>query len=598
MSHLDKEKDQTFLGSAFLGILRRKRKDGTLRDLLDDWRWILAYTRQYKGAVLLYVLLGVLSASFGLVSAVASKYTIDVITGYDTARLSVVIAIMVGSAVAGIALRCLTSRVSTKVSLYVNNDIQAEVFDKILDADWLALSRFAHGDVLNRFTSDVKTVAGNAISWLPDLVIGLYTFAATFAVICYYNVVMALIALASAPVLLLSSRYLILRLRRHNEKLKQMDSRLMSFEAETFYHMDTIKGFGLMARYGAGLRRLQSAYKKVALDYNRFTIETDAALSLLGSLVRFAAFGYCLYLLWTHQIAYGTMVLFLSQSAKLSSTFNGMVSIVPAFLNSAVSAHRIRELVQLERERHDPASGALDPLAADGFTAELTGVRFAYAEEPGPVLEDADFRAAPGEIVALVGPSGEGKTTLIRLLLGLVRPQEGRAVLRARDGTAVEMNAETRRQFSYVPQGNTILAGTIAENLRMVRPDATDGALRTALEQACAWGFVSKLPDGLDSAVGEGGRGLSEGQAQRIAIARAILRDAPVLLLDEATSALDVATERQILRSIVRSRPNKTCIVTTHRPTVLGLADRVYRVTDGRLEQLGPEEAARLAMEF
>ena len=589
--------EQTLFGSAALGTLFHKWRDGTFRELLEDWRWILGFTRQYKWAVACYILLGVLSASFGLVSAVASKYTIDIITGYQTSKLSLVVLIMVASALVGILLRCLTSRVSTKISLHVNNDIQASIFDKVLDADWLALSKYPSGDVLNRFNSDVNTVAGNAISWLPNVVIGVYTFAATFCVICYYNVVMALIALASAPFLILSSRYFLRRMRRHNERMKEMGSTLMAYETEAFSNLDTIKSFGLMDQYGRGLRSLQARWKKLSLDYNLFTIQTDAALSLLGSLVQFVAFGYCLYLLWTHQIAYGTMTLFLTQSTKLSSTFSNLVSLVPSFLNSAVSARRIRELVQLEKEPHDPDSGLLDPLAEQGFQVKLDSLTFAY--QPGePVIRKADFLAKPGEIVALVGPSGEGKTTLIRLILGLVRPGDGRAYLRGADGTEVAMNAETRRQFSYVPQGNTVLAGTIADNLRLVKEDATDQELEEALKLACAWEFVSQLPQGMQSPVGERGRGLSEGQAQRIAIARAIVKDAPVLLLDEATSALDVATERQGLRNIIRSRPNKTCIVTTHRPSVLGLCQRVYRVSQGRVLELDQAEAARLAMDF
>ena len=187
---------------------------------------------------------------------------------------------------------------------------------------------------------------------------------------------------------------------------------------------------------------------------------------------------------------------------------------------------------------------------------------------------------------------------MIRLILGLIHPQNGTAVLKAADGSAVPMNVETRHFFAYVPQGNTILAGTIAENMRMVKEDATDEEIIEALKAACAWDFVSKMPEGMVSTVGEHGHGLSEGQAQRIAIARALLRDAPVLLLDEATSALDVATERIILRNLVQQYPHKTCIVTTHRPTVIGLCRRVYQVSDGALRQLSPEEAQRLAMEF
>ena len=167
---------------------------------------------------------------------------------------------------------------------------------------------------------------------------------------------------------------------------------------------------------------------------------------------------------------------------------------------------------------------------------------------------------------------------MIRLILGLVRPQDGSVTLCASDGREIPMNAETRHLFAYVPQGNTIISGTIAENMRMVKEDATDEEIIEALKVSCAWDFVEKLPETINSNVGERGRGLSEGQAQRIAIARAVLRDAPVLLLDEAPSALDVTTERNVLRNIVRQHPNKTCIVTTHRPSVLNLCQRVYRV--------------------
>ena len=201
-------------------------------------------------------------------------------------------------------------------------------------------------------------------------------------------------------------------------------------------------------------------------------------------------------------------------------------------------------------------------------------------------LNDVSLSIKPGQTVALVGSSGGGKTTMIRTMLGLIAPGRGRAFLRGRDGREVAMNAALRGCFSYVPQGNTMISGTVAENLRMVAPSASDEELERALRAACAWEFVEQMPDGLQAVVGERGHGLSEGQAQRIAIARALLRDAPVLLLDEATSALDVATERRVLRSLMQSHPNKTCIVTTHRPTVIGLCERVYQVGGGTVREL------------
>ncbi|WP_455582721.1 ABC transporter ATP-binding protein [Dysosmobacter sp.] len=587
------DKKRTALGSETLGALLRRWQEGTFGELLEDWRWIFSYTKHYRRAVLCYVLLGITSASLGLVSAVASKASIDIITGFQTSKLGVVAAIMVSSALMSLLLRSLISRVSTRISLYVTNDIQAALFEKILDADYLALSGYSSGDLLSRFNSDITTVAGNAISWLPNLLIGLYTFAATFLVILHYDRVMALIALASAPFLLLSSRYLLGRMRRHNRRMKEMASQLMAYEVETFGNLDTIKSFGLMERYGRGLRRRQEAFKKANLDYNLFSIKTDAVISALGSAVQLAAFGYCLYLLWSGRIVYGTMTLFLSQSVKLSTTFSSLVGVVPAFLTSAVSARRIRELEQLERE---PRGQAQDTAPTGGVSVRAEGVTFSYG--PGRVIFDSAFQAEPGEIVALIGPSGQGKTTLIRLILGLVRPQAGRVFLRFGGGEEEVVGAGTRQLIAYVPQGNTILSGTIAENLLMVKEDATREQMEEALRLACAWEFVEKLPGGLDAGVGERGRGLSEGQAQRLAIARAILKDAPVLLLDEATSALDVATERRVLRGIAARCPGKTCIVTTHRPSVLGLCRRVYCVTDGRVTELDREESRRLTMEF
>ena len=590
----NKQESATF---ASLETLAARWKDGTFREIIDDWKWIFTYSARYKFAIVFYVFLGIFSTTMGLVSSVASKYLIDIITGYQTSRLAVLILIMVGSSVASLALDSVLSRITTRLSIYINNDIQADIFDKIVDADWLSLSRYSNGDVLNRFNSDISTVSGNAISWLPSIIIAVYRFAATFLVILHYDWVMALIALGSAPFMLLISKFLIKKQREYSKKVKEMNSQLMSFEVETFYNFDTIKSFGIAPYYSKKLRWWQGKFKDVSLDYNMFSIKSNILMSVIGMAVQFAAFGYCLFRLWTHSITYGTMTLFLQQRSNLSGAFSSLVSIIPAFLNSSVSAHRIRELVELPREVHIPESSELDQYAEKGFSVQMRNLRFAYAEG-ADVITESEFVAKPGEIVALVGPSGEGKTTMIRLILGLVCPQEGQAVIRACDGREVTMNAETRHLFAYVPQGNTILSGTIAENLRTVKEDASDEEIIQALKIACAWDFVEKMPDTINARLGERGRGLSEGQAQRIAIARAVLRDAPVLLLDEATSALDVTTERRVLRNIVTQKPNKTCIVTTHRPSVLNLCQRVYRVVDTKVSELSEEESSRMSMDF
>lgn len=580
-----------------LDILISRWKDGTFSEIIDDWRWIFSYSARYKGAIVFYILLGIMSTSLGLVSSVASKYLIDIITGYRMEKLGIMIALMVGSTAFSLIFGSIINRISTKLSIYINNDIQADIFDKIVDADWLAINQYSNGDVLNRFNGDIGTVSGNAISWLPTIIIAIYNFIATFFVILHYDWIMAVIALGSAPFMLLMSRFMIKKQRDYSKKVREMSSKLMTFEVETFYNFDTIKSFGIAPYYSRKMRWWQEKFKDISLKYNMFTIKTNILLSIMGNIVQFVAFGYCLFRLWTHDITYGTMTLFLQQRSNLSGAFNNVVSIIPSFLNSSVSAHRIRELVELPKEIHIPESAKLDALSADGFQVRMRDVEFSYVEGT-KVIIGSEFKACPGEIVALVGPSGEGKTTMIRLILGLVRPEEGKTVIIGSDGQEVVMNAETRHLFAYVPQGNTILSGTIAENMRIVKEDATDEEIIEALKIACAWDFVERLPETINSNIGERGRGLSEGQAQRISIARAVLRDAPVLLLDEATSALDVATERRVLRNIINQKPNKTCIVTTHRPSVLNMCQRVYRVMETRITELSEEEAGKMAMDF
>lgn len=580
-----------------LDILIRRWREGTLKEILDDWRWIFSYSMRYKGAIAFYLVLGIFSTTMGLVGSIAGKYLIDIITGYQTSKLWIMVSIMVGSSVFGLVFGSLISRITAKLNIDINNDIQADIFDKIIDADYMAINQYSNGDVLNRFTNDIGTVSGNAISWLPSIVIALYQFFASFFVILHYDTTMAWIAFASAPFILLVSRFVIKKQREYGKKMREMSSEVMTFEVETFYNFDTIKSFGIADQYSGKLRWWQRKFRDISLDFNLFSIKTNIYMSIVGMMVQFLAFFYCLYLLWTHAITYGTMTLFMQQRSALSGSFKSVLSIIPSFLTSSISAHRIRELVELKKESHIPASSELDAFAADGFTVKMRNAHFAYVENKH-VITNSEFIAQPGEIVALVGPSGEGKTTLIRLILGLIYPQSGETVIQSSNGQEIPMNADTRHLFAYVPQGNTILSGTIAENMRMAKENATDEEIVEALKMACAWEFVEKLPDTFNQKIGEKGRGFSEGQTQRIAIARAILRDAPILLLDEATSALDVATERKVLKNIIQQRPNKTCIVTTHRPTVLNMCQRVYRVMNTQVTALSEEESSRMAMDF
>ena len=572
------------MGSESLGTLVSSWRDGTFSEIWADWKWIWGYTKRYRRAVWFYTILGVASSTLGLVSAVASKYSIDIITGYDSDHLWFIVTVMVASALVGLLLRSVTSRISTKISLRVNNDIQAQVFDRLLGADWRSLNAFASGDLLSRLSTDVGSVSSSAIRWLPDLIVTAYTFAATLAVILHYDWIMALLALASAPFLLLTSRRLIRGMRTHQQEVRQVGSRLMSYETETLHNLDAIKGFGITGRYGRGFRRRQEEFRRASLDYNLFSIRTEILLSLLGSAVQMAAFGYCLYLLWSGKILYGTMTLFLSQGAKLSSAFNALVRTVPSFLSASVSARRIRDLYALEPEPVLP-DDRLDSLASQGFTVAVEDAGYAYVPHQ-PVLTHADFRAAPGETVALVGPSGGGKTTIARLIPRFFDVQAGAVLLGGRDVRSIP-TAELMEQISFVFQEVRLFKKSIRDNIRAARPDATEAEILHAAQLAQCSDILEKTPGGLDAVIGSKGVYLSGGEMQRIALARAILKDAPIVVLDEASSFADPENEAKIQKAFEALMKGKTVLMIAHRLSTVRNMDRILVIRDGEIAEEG-----------
>ena len=564
--------------SEFIHIMKNKAKDGSLKAVWQDWKWIWSFSRRRWLGVVLYTLFGILSSGLGLLAGVISKYMIDAIIAMEVDRLLFYCVATILSAVLGVAFQSLTSRFSTKLSIDMLTDVQQTVFDQILASDWVSLSKYPTGDLLSRFSSDIQTVAGCAVTWLPGVLIQLFTVLSTLAVILYYDPVMALIGCASTPILFLTSRSLLNKQRSFNKKMRQVAGDMAAFQSETFRNMDTLKSFGIESSMSKMLRRKQTEYRDTALEHNSFTIKTNVWLTAMGTLVQYAALGYCLWRLWRGDILFGTMTLFLQQRATLSGAFSALVGMVPTALSGSVAAERVRELTELPKEPHLQEA----PVPKGPCAVELKEMSIGYGDGR-QILSQVDLYAPAGALTALIGPSGQGKTTLLRVLLGLIRPDEGQVSLIAADGARHRLGADTRHCFTYVPQGNTVIAGTVAENLRLVAPDATDDQLTAALQAACAWEFVRDLPLGIHSPLGEGGKGISEGQAQRIAIARALLRNAPVMLLDEVTSALDQATEDRVLKNLTDL--GVTTIVTTHRPSVLSQCSRVYRVEDGTVSR-------------
>lgn len=584
----------------FIKKVIRKIKDGMLQEMYEETKWMYTYAKKYKFQIVFYIFLGVLTTVMGLASSVGSKYLIDAVTGQDSGNIALIALFIVAMGLFSIGINAITTMISARINIKVNNEIQAEVYDKILVADWISMKEFHSGDLLNRLNGDVNTVASSILSWIPSLITRSAQFFGILAIILYYDPTMAVIALGSAPVMLIVSKTLMKKMRDYNKRMRQVSSDVMSFNEESFQNIQSIKAFDLVGLFSKRLRDVQQNYKDVFLDYNKFSVYTSSFMSVVGMFVAYACFGWGVYRLWTGHITFGTMTLFVQLSGQLSSSFKSIVSLVPSAISATTSAGRIMEFFKIKDEsdlEDDKAKLIQNNTQGKGLSVVLDDVEFSYNENK-TVFQHADIVANPGEIVALVGPSGEGKTTMIRLLLGLINTKSGNASIRDINGVSCKISSATRRFFAYVPQGNTIFSGTIAENMRMVKQDATDAEIVEALKAACAYDFVNRLPDGINSKVGERGSGFSEGQAQRLSIARALLRKSPILLLDEATSALDVFTERQVLRNIMNMGYARTCIVTTHRPSVLTMCDKVYKIDSGVVCDIDEKEVNMLIRDF
>ena len=574
--------------------LRDRLQGATLHDLWVETRWVLHHSKRYRRSIAAYVLLGIASIALSLLSSLSSRELINAIVylqggGRRVLFCGVTVVLLAGST---IVLNALVSRFSAKINLRIGNELRAEVFGMFLNTDWESLQQFHSGDLLSRINTDVSNVAGSVLGWIPSLILRLTQFLASLAVILVYDPTMAVLALLSAPVTLLLSRPLVGKMRSFNRDMRAVGSEMTAFQEETLQNIPAIKAFHLVDTFRERLDRVQERYYDTGIAFQRFSILTSSFLSSCGMLVSYLCLGWGAYRLWQGRIDFGTMVLFLQLASYLSSSLSALIHLVPSAIEASVSARRIMSVLELPREQLDHPERA-QRLVREGvpLALSLQGLEFSY-QGRAPVLKQLDLQVQPHEMIAIVGPSGSGKTTLFRLLLGLLHPTGGSAVLTG-GGEALDVSPSTRCCFAYVPQDNVIVSGTVAETLRLVRPDAPEEALWAALRAACAEDFVRGLPGGLDCPLRERGGSLSEGQNQRLAIARAILADAPILLLDEVTSALDLETEQRVLKNIA-ALPGKTCILSTHRPSVLSLCSRVYRLHNAALELLPESEWRRL----
>ena len=569
-----------------LNVIRKiieKYKSGAFREMWNETKWLYSYAAKYKWLIVIYIVIGLFATGLALAASLVTKNLINEVLGGKISAAAVALYVFLG--LSGIAVSALNRRLSAKISLRVNNEIRADVFGKFISTTWEEVSAFHSGDLLNRINGDVSTVADSVIGWIPSVTIKSAQFIGAIAIICYYDAAMALLSLISIPAAALISSLLLRKMRSYGTKIREAGSELMSFFEESLQNIQTVKAFGLSQSLDGRLAQLQKIYYDTSLEYNALSVKVTSGMSVLGLFVSYLCMGWCIFRLFTGAIDIGTMVLFIQLSSYLSSSISSLISSVPTVISATVSAGRIISVLNLPREEEDESLAARE-IADFGEAPEIEfrDVSFGY-KNGGKVFSEVNLTVAPGEFAAFVGPSGGGKTTLLRLLLGLVKPQSGKATLSAK-GKTTEISSATRRIFTYVPQEKAMFSGTVAEMLRLFSPEATDEEINAALKAACAYDFVAALPEGINTPLGERGAGFSEGQNQRLAIARAVLRKAPVLLLDEATSALDLETERRVLENITALCRGKTLIVMTHRESVLPLCDSVYRISGGKVEKV------------
>ncbi|MBR2199230.1 MAG: ABC transporter ATP-binding protein [Bacteroidales bacterium] len=543
--------------------------------MLKYIRWIWRNTTGIRLNITAQILLGLFNVACALAMVWLSKMFIDetIRTGTDSDIWSMV-ALLVGTVVAGIVLRQICYYLGVKAKVRQSNGIRLRIYDRLMHRRLYDGKQLHSAEVVSRLEQDIDKASDSIATMLPDAAIGGCKLLGAFFLLRTMDTTLAWLLVLMTPILIVVGKLLARRLRSLTHDIRQQESRVQTLIQESLELDTAIRTLGSTPWIVGQVDGLQGDLEGKVQRRNKFTVISRTIMAASFGLGYLTAFIWGGLQLRSGAITIGVMTSFLQLVSQIQQPILALLNLVPQFIHATASIDRLDELdtIQLESEKGDTP---IPPLQKPGI--KFQNVTFRYTDEGGDVLKNFTRNIPPCSRTAIVGRTGAGKTTVFRMLLGLITPQEGSVSLYDDTNDNIAVSPATRQNFVFVPQGNTLMSGTIRYNLCLANPDATDTQLKDALHIAAA-DFVMDFPDGLDTVIAERGSGLSEGQAQRIAIARGILRDGSIMLLDEISSSLDENTERELFTRLFARCKDKTILMITHRPAVAELCDAVWSV--------------------
>lgn len=581
------------------------------KDLWVKIKWMGSYAKPAVPFLIFSIIVNIIFAVIGIYNVTVSKSLIDsAISGDSEATIRWLI-IMLSITLISMLSTPVTSFMSTHSSTKLTQNIQRKIYQHIQCSDWLEQSKFHSVSLLTRVTSDVSNISSAILGTIPSLVSLTVTLVGSFYTLISWAPSIAFAAVFIGPFLILVGKYFSRKLKDLYKEAQEEDVKYRSFMQESIQNIMIVKTFCMEKINMHRLVEIQNNKYKIAMRNTKLSVMTSMSMSFCSSIAYFTIFTWGVLNIAKGVSTYGTFTGMLQLYSKVQAPFSSLASMIPGLISTIAAAERLMEIEAIpvekmadEKELDD--IGSLE-VALDSISSKVSStfnkpnivfdnVSFAYKANNN-ILNNINLTIDAGETIAFVGPSGEGKTTMIRLILSLINPTKGNVLLSERN-LVKEINRNYRELISYVPQGNTLFSGSIRDNLKYGNPYASDDEIKAALKNACALDFVNELEDGLDTMIGEKGVGISEGQAQRIAIARSFLRERPILILDEATSALDPETEVNVLKA-VRALPTKpTCIIITHRPSALNICNRIMKLEKGHIREVSRESILEVASEL